>query len=461
MKTKKNKKSLKKEKVQIYVEGQRGYCFPEDKEKATSRLQSLHDEKPKWPKGSWKSVFHKTLQTEFKVGSWGGARRSPKTPCPQLLTAASSAAAASGAAQKQSKKNSSTAASGAAAAGGAETNIWQQKELVLKPIELAHSESDHSATYVCDGAIAIMQALPGLGDAAGIPFTPQPVVNFLYQALCYALSVLQKELGCHGRFHADGHFRSLDSHDLASGGEVCAFWGTEMGSRRDQALIAWDYDVDLAVFITDDFDLGGLWRRVSEKMVACCLRCFEHNPGFKFRMSPDSPLAWTSHRERYQETRLEHPGTSRSQLLRMAARAKAAGVPIKHPSGCNCVDVEVYRVVPNKPIQIKGSQTFEVDPSDMFPIVEGIFGPLRIPLPRTPVCLDREYGGQWRHARVCKRVSNGGKGKEERIPGDSVRRCAWPSVPLESCEHLRCGYSGAGPRASPGDMPWRFHGAGK
>ena len=109
------------------------------------------------------------------------------------------------------------------------------------------------------------------------------------------------------------------------------------------------------------------------------------------------------------------------------------------------------------PIEIKGSQTFEVDPSDVFPIVEGIFGPLRIPLPRTPVCLDREYGGQWRHTRVCKRVSNHGKGKEERIPGDSVRRCAWPSVPLVSCEHLRCGYSGAGPRASPGDMPWRFH----
>ena len=62
-------------------------------------------------------------------------------------------------------------------------------------------------------------------------------------------SVLQDELGCHGRFHADGNFRSLDSHELASGGQVCAFWGTEMGSRRDQAMIAWDYDVDLAVFI--------------------------------------------------------------------------------------------------------------------------------------------------------------------------------------------------------------------
>ena len=60
--------------------------------------------------------------------------------------------------------------------------------------------------------------------------------------------------------------------------------------------------------------------------------------------------------------------------------------------------------------------------------------------------------------RVCKRVVSNGKGKEERIPGDSVRRCAWPSIPLVSCEHLRGGYSGAGPRASPGDMPWRFHG---
>ena len=455
MKIKKGKKSLKKQKVQIYVEGERGQIFPEDKAKATALLKSLYEEKPKWTKERWKSVFHKTLQTEFKVGSWGGARHSLKAPCPQLLTAASGATSASGAAQKKSKKRlSATAASGAA------PNIWQQKELVLKPIQLAHSESDPSATYVCDGAIAIMEGLPGLGDAAGIPFTPQPVVNFLYQAMCYALSVVQNELGCHGRFHADGNFRSLESHELTSGGQVCAFWGTEIGSRRDQAMIAWDYDVDLAVFITDDFDLGGLWRRVSEKMVACGLRCFEHNPGFKFRMAPDSPLAWTSSRERYQETRLEHPGTSRAQLLKLTAQAKAAGVPIKHPSGCNCVDVEVYRVVSNKPIQIKGSQTFEVDPHDMFPIVEGIFGPLRIPLPKTPVCLDREYGGLWRQNRVYKRVGNG-RAKEERIPGDSVRRCAWPSVPIVSCEHLRGGYCGAGPRASPGDMPWRFYGAGK
>ena len=38
-----------------------------------------------------------------------------------------------------------------------------------------------------------------------------------------------------------------------------------------------------------------------------------------------------------------------------------------------------------------------------------------------------------------------------------MRRCAWPSVPIVSCEHLRGGYCGAGPRASPGDIPWRFY----
>ena len=32
----------------------------------------------------------------------------------------------------------------------------------------------------------------------------------------------------------------------------------------------------------------------------------------------------------------------------------------------------------------------------LFPIVEGFFGPLRIPLPRTPAVLDSRFKSKWR-----------------------------------------------------------------
>jgi hypothetical protein len=223
-------------------------------------------------------------------------------------------------------------------------------------------------------------------------------------------------------------------------------------------MIAYDFDVDLAVFITPGFDFGGLWRRVTEKLSACGLRCIEYHPEKKFRISPEQPLVYSEWRERYQEARLENPGKGRACLSRIASQGAKAGNLIKNPNGSNCIDVEVYTVRPGAPVLIRGSETISVSTKDIFPIVEGCFGPLRIPLPRTPKILDAEYGGRWRQDRVCKVEVRREKthDKSFKVDGQKVRRCVWPSVALTGCEPLLGGYCGAGLQPSKDDVPWRF-----
>ena len=73
-----------------------------------------------------------------------------------------------------------------------------------------------------------------------VPLTPPQVANWIYQALIDVTSELNKLLGS-----AD-----FDKHGHAKGdgkGEVMLWWRSHLGSARDQGLIAWDYDADLAV----------------------------------------------------------------------------------------------------------------------------------------------------------------------------------------------------------------------
>ena len=48
----------------------------------------------------------------------------------------------------------------------------------------------------------------------------------------------------HGSFESTGTLIDRETKEALSGGMVCGFWGTELGARRDQALIAWDYNAD-------------------------------------------------------------------------------------------------------------------------------------------------------------------------------------------------------------------------
>ena len=51
---------------------------------------------------------------------------------------------------------------------------------------LRHASSSCAGKYFKDGAAAVVR--PTAGAATVIPFTPQPVVNWLYQVMAYALS---------------------------------------------------------------------------------------------------------------------------------------------------------------------------------------------------------------------------------------------------------------------------------
>lgn len=107
-----------------------------------------------------------------------------------------------------------------------------------------------------------MWSTHGHGRAA--PFTPQLVDNWLYQVMGMTLSVVQELLGDKAAFTQRGLCIERVGGSNACGGALSASWGRVLGSRRDKAMIAWDYDVDLMVSITPSFDFGSLWRQAAE-----------------------------------------------------------------------------------------------------------------------------------------------------------------------------------------------------
>ena len=411
------KPKLERNKVRVQSHRARGWVFAEDRIKARNRLETEYWTKHAWVLQDWRKNVENILRNEFRSCIWGGARRNQgwkKVVEPVV---------------------------------GASTTE-------LTNIALVHSTSLPTADYLNNGASVSMRATcPG---AVGIPFTPQPVVNWLYQTLGYAMTVLQDLLGKSARFSADGTLLHGTTSAPASGGQVCAMWGTELGSRRDQSMVAWDYDVDLAIFRTPCCNFGDLWHQAKAKLEPCGLHLTEYHKGFKFRIAPATPLAWHEWRERYQEARLKNPGVARPKLIQIAADGAKQKTNISNPCGANCVDVEVYEVHQGSDVVIKGTKNYTVSTCNLFPIVEGIFGPLRIPVPATCAVLDAEYGSKWRHNHVAKVIGKSSRSTNMQVQGSRVRRSVWPSVELVGCTSLLGGFCGTGYDAAHDDIPWRF-----
>ena len=55
---------------------------------------------------------------------------------------------------------------------------------------------------------------------------------------------------------------------------------------------AYEYDADVAVFITPDCDFAAIWTSLSTYLQQFGLRCIEHTQGFKYRVCLESPLAF-------------------------------------------------------------------------------------------------------------------------------------------------------------------------
>ena len=320
-------------------------------------------------------------------------------------------------------------------------------------IRLDKGESAPLGAYKDDGAVA--RIMHTLGDTE-MQYAPQTVVNWIYQAIVDVMARIHSCFPPGGRFSASGEY--FDKNGARTeGGEVVLFWGSELGSRREQSLIAWDYDADLAVFVTPGVDFKQLWcSHVSPMLLHLGLRLVEHDPGFKFRVTPDEPLAWAAWKELYQETREQNPGLSRGRLMSKTKKQRQRGAEAVHPHGANCIDVEVYTVRPGKQLVVRGTNKFKVSNEDVFPVVEGIFGPLRVPLPRTPKILDNEYGSQWRTARKPKVIRKGGRAvyHDHGLP-DSYLRSVWPNVTLRRCGQFLGGFQGASLEPSKDDVPWR------
>jgi hypothetical protein len=283
------------------------------------------------------------------------------------------------------------------------------------------------------------------------------VANWLYQVLGCVLAKLQSLLGEQGRFDCHGVYRDLCLKRPACGGQVVAFWGTEIGARRNQALVSYDYDCDCAAFITPAFDFPNAWKDLKDFLEPMGLNLIEHTKGFKYRVCPKTPLAYAPWKEFYHEAALANEGASRPELLKAAgALKKEQGQPAA-PTGANCIDLEVYTVRSGKDIIIRGSSKIALKPSAAFPIVEAMFGPLRVPVLRSPVVLDGEYGANWRTSYEVKVCNQSGNGSYSLVADSSrTRRTIWPNVPLLHCGSLIGGYIGAGARVSSEDVEWRF-----
>ena len=251
------------------------------------------------------------------------------------------------------------------------------------------------------GPVAVIKFNTAIGV---IGLTPFVVGNWLYQATVDVYTAFQNILG-NSRFTEKGIIQGTGT------GEV-VWWGSHLGAARDQGLIAWDYDIDLAVFCKPSVAADVLWRSVR-----CVLQPLGYSLtqyGNKFRVCPAKPLCWIPWKELYHQVREASPGATRPDIARQTAKSWKAGKTAKHPHGCNCVDIEFYHVRPGaSTIQVLGTKKFDVNTA----------------------VLKAEYGPTCLSARMCKVLSGGGRASWVQVPAN-VRRVVWPCVCLARCQSL-------------------------
>lgn len=443
-------------KVRVMIHGITTWVQPIDKTRFEKEMRNERQSKETWTDQEWQDAVRKKARTTYGLSSHGGGGRKDRIRKSADRSMAQPVAdhpdaSASGEVSAQVI----TSAVAKPLCNSREPSSDYAQLVATQYIPLLHDISTSTAVYDASGSVAVMRAVNAHGPF--VPFTPQPVVNWLYQVLGKSLSVIQDLLGTSASFQRDGSFIDRESGSPACGGMVTVFWGTEIGARRDQAMIAWDYDVDLAAFLTPNFDFDSLWRKASDILEPLGLKVMCHTPGVKYRICPKHALAWDDWKERYQLANLENPNCGgRGPISHIASESKKQHEPLQSPSGTNCVDLEIYFVKPGSVMTIKGSNKIKASCAELFPIVEGVFGPLRVPLPATPKILDAEYGSRWRHARSAKVIGKAARSKYVDVTCAHTRRCVWPSIPLRGCSELLGGFYGAGLDSAEEDVEWRF-----
>ena len=140
-------------------------------------------------------------------------------------------------------------------------------------------------------------------SAAGIPWLPQEAADWLYNATHYASPLLQTLVGTHKAFDSKGCY--VDSSNTpASGGQLAEWHGTELDSRRDRALIAYDTNVNFQVVVTPCFYFAKAWGVAAPVLESLDLSCRVRVPGKHYRICPKIPLAFDKWTEFCSEARL-------------------------------------------------------------------------------------------------------------------------------------------------------------
>ena len=303
--------------------GTRFWVYPGDKPVLGTELDALNakfqkkNAKPNFQK-EYKSQLRALLVNNFALGQRRDARNPPPptivaiseestklTEAPTRETRQPAVAMKTPAAtspRRQTKRQpaaaQTTPASGGGKFGGDAFFTLRTRLLrAFQPLDVVEmgqpSDSSVVASYVNepDAAIAYMQPAGATDDdsATGVQWLPQEAADWLYQATHYVIPLLQTLLGTNSAFDANGEYRDASGRP-ASGDQLAAFWGTEIGSRRDRAFIAYDADVDFEAFVTPCCEFDKIWSAAAEFLESRELMCKITNKGKYYRVSPRHPL---------------------------------------------------------------------------------------------------------------------------------------------------------------------------
>ena len=211
-------------------------------------------------------------------------------------------------------------------------------------------------------------------------------------------------------------------------GQVGLFWGSHLGSLRSQAMISWDYDADIAVFLqysgSAKSRFSQVWESASASLRKIGYACHSHTnggKGLKLRIAPLDPKNWNE----FQELR--------------QSMAEEGGQLASRPKGCNCIDVDVIYVI-NSSVSNKLQHGYmniafshgqkRINCQDVFPLQRAVFGPLEFAMPSTPKILHLEYGKNCVMKPKVKVLVGTGASKWTAVPR-LVRMASWPTVSLK------------------------------
>ena len=228
-------------------------------------------------------------------------------------------------------------------------------------------------------------------------------------------------------------------------GQVGLFWGSHLGSLRSQAMISWDYDADIAVFLqysgSAKSRFSQVWESASASLRKIGYACHSHTnggKGLKLRIAPLDPKNWNEFQE-LRQSMAEEGGRGSFELNKAAANAWNNGQLASRPKGCNCIDVDVIYVinssVSNKlqngymNIPISNGQK-RINCQDVFPLQRAVFGPLEFAMPSTPKILHLENGKNCVMKPKVKVPVGTGASKWTAVPR-LVRMASWPTVSLK------------------------------